>query len=655
MAKPSTEELGKEIFSIIEEYYGKKKFKATDLTKVMRQKFGHENVSSMDIKKALRPLIDSGRLIYGYFLGTTIEIPHEEGAAMATEDATVRKSEPVATASSGDTAVKEEKTFSRKKLRMRGGSATSGKASSTDLRPFWSKKDPPCSIECPAGANIREWLTDIREGNSFEEAFYTLTDKNPFPSTMGRICPHPCETKCNRNELDEPVGINSVEGAIGDYAIKHGLKLKMLTNEKKSKKVAVIGAGPSGLSAAYQLVRRGYPVTVFEKYEKAGGMLRYGIPPYRLPDDVLDAEIQRILDLGVELKTNCRVGENVELEDIRSDYDAIYFAIGNHQGMTLGVGGEDANNVYTAASFLSKVNNGEKVDVGSKVLVVGGGDSAIDAARTSRRLGAEVTLLYRRSIKEMPAIEHEISEAELEGVKYEFLATPVEIIKNGNNATKVKAIRMELKEADASGRARPVPIEGSEFEIEIDTIIAALGQRPDFSGLEIFKNEKGWITVDGDGKTTIDKVYAGGDITADVALATMAIGEGRRKALTMAYFLENRSPEKVTPLPIIKTDRMRLDHYEKTPKLQRSSVPLEERLKSFDEVINMLSQDDAAKEAARCMSCGMCFDCEKCYLFCQDGAVEILPKGQHYKFILNKCTGCKKCMEECPCGYIDMQ
>ncbi|MBI5178089.1 MAG: FAD-dependent oxidoreductase [Nitrospinae bacterium] len=652
MTKPGLEELSEAIYSVIQEYYGKKKFKATDLIKLMKQKYGEENVGKDDVKEAIRPMIDSGRLVYGYFLGSTIEIPHEEGASSSVD--TSAPAPAPTEEGAAPAAARQPKSFSRKDMRMRSGSSTSGKKSSTNLRPSYVKKDPPCSITCPAGETIREWLTDIREGNSFENAFYTLTDKNPFPATMGRVCPHPCELACNRNAHDETVGINSVEGAIGDYGIANGLKLKKLTEEKLPQKVAIVGAGPSGLSCAYQLARRGYAVTVYESYEKAGGMLRYGIPSYRLPDAVLDAEIQRILDLGVELKTSSRIGKEISIEQLRSGYDAVYLAFGMHKGMTLGVKGEDLPGVHTAAGFLSRINHGEKVEVGKRVVVVGAGDSAIDAARTSRRLGAEVTLVYRRSRNEMPAIKHEVHEAELEGVKYEFLSTPVVITQNGP-ALKIRLIRMELKDTDASGRPKPAPVPGSEFDIEADTVIGALGQKPDFTGMEQFVNEKGWAQADKSGRTPVANVWAGGDIAADIALATVAIGEGRRKAIDIDNVLQKREVKEPAPLKVVKPENMRLDHYDKKPKAVRGSIPLDDRMnKGFDEVVFSLTQEQAAAEAARCMSCGMCFDCDKCYLYCQDGAVLKLPKGEHFAFKLSVCTGCKKCFEECPCGYIDM-
>lgn len=658
MSKPTFEELGDAIYGVIEEYHGKKKFKTTDLIKLMKQKFGEENVGKDDVKEALRPMIDSGKLVYGYFLGSTVEIPHAEGAE-ANVDTSAAHAAEVASASAPAEAgpapaARQPKSFSRKDFKMRGGSSTSGKKSSTNLRPSYVKKDPPCSVSCPAGETIREWLTNIREGNSFENAFHTLTDKNPFPATMGRICPHPCETGCNRNDLDGTVGINAVERAIGDYGIQNKLALKRLSDAKLPQKIAVVGGGPSGLSAAYQLARRGYGVTVYETYEKAGGMLRYGIPSYRLPDDVLDAEIQRILDLGVELKTGVRIGRDVSLGELRQSYDAVYLAFGMHQGMKLGVPGEDHPNVHTAAGFLGRINHGEKVAVGKKVVVVGAGDSAIDAARVSRRLGAEVTLVYRRSRSEMPAIKHEVKEAEDEGVRYEFLCNPVSIAPNGGGL-KVTCIRMELKDADASGRPKPVEIPGSEFTIEADSVIGALGQRPDLAGMETVNNGKGWVAADSNGRTGVERVWAGGDITAPVALATTAIGEGRRKAIDIDNALQNREVKEEAPLKVVKSNQMRLDHYEKRPMAVRASVPLADRMgHGFNEVVQGLSFEEAANEAQRCMSCGMCFDCDKCYLYCQDQAIIKLPKGQHFAFKLSNCTGCKKCFEECPCGYIDM-
>ncbi|MEW6606544.1 MAG: NAD(P)-binding protein [bacterium] len=542
------------------------------------------------------------------------------------------------------------------KIGLRGGRETSA------LRPKYTPKTPPCSYTCPGGTDIRGYLTIIAQsqnyGRNYEDAFKmaweTLVDKNPFPAVCGRVCPHPCEKECNRKEKDEAVSINAVERFIGEYGIKNNLKHKKLYPDTYPEKVAVIGAGPSGLSCAYQLARKGYKVTVFEGFDKPGGMLRYGIPRYRLPEDILDAEINAILELGIELKCKTRIGEDISFEQLQKGYNAVYVAIGAHQGAGLNIPGEDAEGVFTAAWYLNQINSGKQIDLGSKVLVIGGGNSAIDAARVARRQNADVTILYRRTKVEMPAIEHEVNQAEEEGIHLELLVAPVEVIKQGNKTVGLKCIRMELGEPDASGRRRPIPIAGSEFEIKATAIIAAISQIPVFTGLEQIKNEKGWITIDERGKTNIDKVFAGGDVTNQLGLVTEAIGLGRKAAEAIDDYLREREPAKIPAPTIIRHTKMNFNYYEKLARVQTSNLSPQERVNNFNEVAFTVDEPVAIAETKRCMSCGQCFDCDNCYILCSDSAVKKLPKGKHYEFNLALCQGCKKCAEECPCGYIDM-
>jgi NADPH-dependent glutamate synthase beta subunit-like oxidoreductase len=473
----------------------------------------------------------------------------------------------------------------------------------------------------------------------------------------GRVCPHPCEDNCNRNELDGPVNINQIERALGDFGLEKALKLKTLSEEKHPEKIAVVGAGPGGLSCAYQLARRGYSVTVFEAAEKAGGMLLWGIPRYRLPADILDGEVQKILDVGVELKCSTRIGQDISLDDLRSRYDAVFVSIGAQMGLKLRVEGEEAENVFSGVEFLNRIHHGEKIDVGDNVIVIGGGDTAIDAARICRRLGATTTILYRRTIKEMPAIDEEIEEAQNEDVKLEYLAAPVGFTKDGNRITSMKCIRMELGEPDDSGRRRPVPLEGSEFEIPATTVIPAISQAPDFTGFESLIEGRDWIKVDENGASTkVPGVFAGGDAVR-LALVTTAVGQGRRAAETIDRDFRGGNGEGANgEMPVVKSDRMRLDHYEKKERTASGTLAVEERLATMDVEVNQgFSQEQTVAEAGRCMSCGYCFDCEKCWLFCQDQAVnKPMQKCVLYSFKMENCTGCKKCAEECPCGFIDM-
>jgi len=548
----------------------------------------------------------------------------------------------------------------KKSFGSRGGASRD----QSPLRPKHVEKKPPCTDTCPSGNRIREFLTTIAQAErlkkpvdqAFEEAFYIYTDTSPFPSVCGRVCPAPCETGCNRRELEGAVNINKVERSIGDFGIEKGLGLKRLTEEKKPQKVAVVGAGPSGLSCAYQLARRGYGVTVFEALDKAGGMLRWGIPGYRLPEGVLDAEIQRILDVGVELKCNVKIGKEFGVEDLKKEYDAVYVALGAQQGVSLGVEGEDAPNVFSGVDFLSRFHHGEKLDLGKDVVViiVGGGDTAIDAARICKRLGANVTILYRRTRKEMPAIDEEVDEAIKEGVKIEFLAAPIGFRREGDLVVAMRAIRMELGEPDASGRRRPVPIEGSEFEIPASAVISAVSQQPDFSGFESLIEGRDWIKVDDHGATKVDGVWAGGDVTA-LDLVTTAVGHGRRAAEAIERKFLGRQFE-ADKRQVIHTDRMLLDHYEKKDRVEPTALDVEKRLGGMDVEVNLgLGREQVIAESERCMSCGYCIDCEKCWMYCQDQAIDKpLQKGLLYSFKLTNCTGCKKCAEICPCGFIEM-
>lgn len=545
-----------------------------------------------------------------------------------------------------------------KKPVIKSGAGSGGEIS--NLRPRYIEKTPPCIGNCPSGTDIRGVLTTIAQAEAYgrtteqayEIAWRMILENNPFPATCGRVCPHPCEAGCNRNDKDGPVAINAIERFLGDFALAKGLKPASLTQEKFSEKVAVVGAGPAGLSCAYHLARRGYSVTVFEAFSKAGGMLRYGIPEYRLPRQVLDAEIQRVADMGVEIKCNTVIGKDIALDQLKSDYQAVFVGIGAHKGLKLRVPGEDAPNVYTGTEFLNKANSGDKVEVGGKVLVVGGGDTAIDAARISKRLGADVTIVYRRTRNEMPAIAPEIEGALEEGVKIEFLAAPVEIVLENGRATGMKCIRMELGEPDASGRRRPVPKAGSEFTIETTAIIAAISQEPEFDGFAMLKEGKDWIKADEWGATKAEGVYSGGD-DIELGLVTIAISQGRFAAEAMDARFRGKQLERHQQPPLVKSDNMKLAWYKDAVRNERQQIPPQER--GFGtEIEKGLTEQQALDEAKRCMSCGMCMDCETCWMYCTNSCFVKLPKGEHYKVKLEVCNGCKKCAEECPCGYIEM-
>jgi len=546
---------------------------------------------------------------------------------------------------------------------MPGQAAKSGGETSS-LRPKYVEKMPPCMEGCPGGTRIRDVLTTIAQtekkgrtwDESYTQAWHIITDRNPLPAVCGRVCPHPCEESCNRAKKEGPVAINNVERFIGDYGIEKGLRPRLLTEEKRPERIAVIGSGPAGLSCAYHLARRGYGVTVFEAFSRGGGMLRYGIPAYRLPRDVLDAEIRRIAEMGVEFRYSTVVGKDLAYESLAADFRAVFVAIGAHRGKDLGVAGEDAENVWTGVGFLNMVNSGRPVDIGDRVLVIGGGDTAIDAARISRRLGAkEVTILYRRTRQEMPAIAEEVDETIAEGVKVDLLVAPTEVLRQGSRAVGLRCIRMELGEPDESGRRRPVPIEGSGFVLEATAIIPAISQEPDFTGFDSFHSGRDWIRTDDEWRTPVEKAYAGGD-ALKLGLVTIAIAQGRKAAEAIDRHVRGLNPPPAGEMPLIKYDKMLLDWYQGAERHEGRKIAASERLGALDiEVARTLSEDEIKAEVARCMSCGMCMECENCWKYCQDNAV-IRPSSpaEKFAFKLEFCQGCKKCAENCPCGYVDM-
>lgn len=539
--------------------------------------------------------------------------------------------------------------------------ATAGSAGQiSGLRPRYLEKTPPCIANCPSGTDVRGWVTTIAQAEAYgrapeqayQIAWQIIVDRNPFPAVCGRVCPHPCEDNCNRSAKDGAVSINALERFVGDVGIAQVLKLSRLTEERHPERIAIVGSGPAGLSCAYQLARRGYRVTVFEAFGQTGGMLRYGIPSYRLPRRVLDAEIQRVLDLGVELHTNTIVGRDVPFEELRHNFQAVFVGIGAHKGLRLGVAGEDAPNVFTGTEFLNRINRGEAVAVGDKVIVVGGGDTAVDAARVSKRLGASVTLLYRRTRAEMPAIKPEIEGALEEGVQIEFLAAPVQILVNEGHAVGVKCIRMELGEPDSSGRRRPVPLPGTEFDLDATSIIAAISQEPEFGGFAGLREGKEWIKTNEWGQTQVENVFAGGDDT-NLGLVVIAIAQGRFAAEAIDARLRGKPLEKPLLPPVIKSEKIKLSWYPEIHRHHRSQSPVAGR--GLDtEIEQGLAEDEASEEAKRCMSCGMCMDCETCWMYCTNNCFGKLPKGEHYKIKLEVCNGCQKCAQECPCGYIEM-
>ncbi|MGL1931529.1 MAG: NAD(P)-binding protein [Desulfotalea sp.] len=531
--------------------------------------------------------------------------------------------------------------------------------------PIYVQQTPPCTAGCPAGNDIRSWLTTVQQTElkerswkqSYELAWHQASKTTPFPAVCGRICPNPCETQCNRGEKDGPVNISSFERFIGDYGINAGLKHQKLISTVKQEKIAVIGAGPAGLSCAFQLARRGYPVTVFEAFNRPGGMLRYGIPPYRLPRDILNAEIDAILKMGVKLHCNTTIGQDKSLDELVSRFDKIFIGIGAHKGLQLGVEGEDSVNVFSAVRFLKKINSGKSVDLGPKVVVVGGGHSALVIARIARRLGANVTVLYRRTIVEMPATEHEVTEALAEGITIRYLIAPVGIRVKNVRAVAVQCTKMKLGEIDKSGRRRPIPIAGTTINISCTTLILAISQRPDWKESERFLSNNGQLKTDQNFSIN-DSIYAGGDVITPDRVTT-AIGHGRKAAEQIAWQLEGKHVPPPIETGIIAEDKLRLTYYQNIKRNERSWMPVKERFNGrVDLEIDFgINEEQFQAESMRCMSCGLCFECNQCMIYCPQGAISAIPENPVGKVMAtdyNKCVGCHICAQTCPCGYIQM-
>jgi len=469
-----------------------------------------------------------------------------------------------------------------------------------------------CQHICPLSQDVPSYIGLIAQGK-FEEAIKVVRKENPLPLVCGRVCNTPCESKCVAGEWDDPIAIRLMKRFLADYEMKHGLDVEEKPKSEKEEKVAIVGSGPAGLTCAYYLALEGYRVTVFESQEMPGGMLALGIPDFRLPKNVLKYEIDRIKRLGVEIKTNTTVGKDISLAKLKEGYNAVFIAIGAHKGLKMKIPGEDAEGVIDAIEFLRDINLGRQVKVGNKIIVVGGGNSAIDAARVARRLGKDTKILYRRTRAEMPAIKSEIEEALTEGIDIQFLAAPVNVISNNGKLEAIECIRMELGEMDQSGRRRPVPVEGSEFRVEVDTLILAISQEPDVSlfggdGLNFSK----WNTLEVDPETlstNIRGIFAGGDVVTGPNTVTEAMAHGKTAAQMIDKYIKGETLEreyKVTR-PALHIEAVKLTEEEtkslKRPKVQ--SLPVEQRLKDFSEVELGFTEAAAILEAKRCLRCDL--------------------------------------------------
>jgi len=521
------------------------------------------------------------------------------------------------------------------------------------LMPVNIMQIPPCNHGCPAGNDIRGFLRVLAEKNDYEEAWHVLTRNNPFPATCGRVCPHPCETDCNRRDFDTPVAINSAERCVGDYGLEQNLEHKKLISERKEK-VAIVGSGPAGLSCAFHLAKRGFQVKIFEANSEPGGWMRYGIPSYRLPNYILKQEIEKILNLGIELECNVKVGVNIPMDQLTQHYDAVFLGIGAQVGWSIDIRGKDAQNVFTGVDFLKQINSGQIVEVGRDVVVIGGGNTAMDCARVAKRIGANVSIFYRRTRVEMPAITAEIDEAMEERIMFRYHTNPVKIIADEGRVVGVLCVQMELKEPDASGRARPVPIEGSDLVYPADTVIMATGQAVDYDGIDIHKIDNQWISTNEDLMTSMDGVFAGGDAVLGLETVTAAIGQGARAAAAVENYIDGNVQGRLAQPPVIYSKDLNTYYYKQSRRFTKEAESIHMRLKNFREIYPPFDREEITQEAERCFSCGLCFDCGNCYMYCPDNAVKMSPSGGKYEFDLDFCKGCGLCAKECPCHYIQL-
>ena len=543
-------------------------------------------------------------------------------------------------------------------------------------RPFYEDKTPPCSAACPVGNDIVAFIQKTTQGD-FEGAWSLIKEENPFPGICGRVCFHPCESKCNRGAYDEPIAIHALERFVSDYASTLNRKIEKAPGVRKEK-IAIIGSGPAGMSCAYHLAKLHYEVTVFESSSLAGGMLRMGIPSYRLPKDVLDREISEIQALGVEIRTGIPYGENLELDDLK-DYQATFVATGAHRGRGLNIPGERGKSVFSGLDLMRKINLDHRVKLGDKVAIVGGGNTAIDVARSVIRMGKKTTILYRRSKEEMPAFGDEILEAIEEGVKIRYLVNPIRI-QQRDNMKRLECLRIELGEKDESGRRRPVPIPNSNFFIGADTVVIAAGEEIEVSCLPKGMDKKeGIVLTQKDGSAGIKGIFAGGDLTSNQRTVAHAIGSGKKAALAIDCYLKGKDteetirqiligegpslsifrhlhPEERPMNPHVVTfEELNTDYFETSKKHREQRDLTKKRIKGFGEVTSTFTESVALEEAERCFSCGTCNGCENCYVFCPDASVmkteEFLSHQVDYDF----CKGCGICFSECPRGAISLK
>ena len=506
---------------------------------------------------------------------------------------------------------------------------------------------PPCNNACPAGENIQAWLSLAQEGK-IEDAWRKLTEQNPMAAIHGRVCYHPCENSCNRKDLDSSVSIHAVERFLGDEALKNNWQFyppKTLIG----KKIMIVGAGPSGLSAAYHLRKLGHEVTIFEAGPVAGGMMNFGIPAYRMPRNILQAEIKRIENFGVKIVLNYKVADILK-EKEKGGFDVVFVAIGAHLAKKVNIPAQEASKILDAVSFLKEAdeNSDNKPLLGRRVAIYGGGNTAMDAARTAKRLGAdEAMIIYRRDREHMPAHEFEADEALSEGVKIHWLST----IKNMETSS-ITVEKMQV----VNGKAVPT----GEYEtLEADSLILALGQEADTDFLKhiegiTFKEDGTTVEVNPSMMTGYPGIFAGGDMVPSERTVTIATGHGKKAARNIDAWLRNTTYEKPANNPLVTIEKLQIWFKTDAEKKAQQHLEIEKAVETFDEIVAGYTTEEAVYEAQRCLSCGNCFECDSCYGACPEGAISKNGKGEGYTINYDLCTGCGVCAEQCPCHALDM-
>ena len=534
--------------------------------------------------------------------------------------------------------------------------------------PIYVKQVPPCTAGCPAGEDIRGYhnlLTGVEKSdNKWDDAWYRIVETNPFPAIMGRICPHPCESTCNRQHREESIGINAVEHAIGEHGIDAGLKLHP-PGEDSGKHVAVIGAGPAGLSVAYQLRRKGHAVTIYDFNEKPGGMMLYGIMGYRVERRVLEAEVGKIIDLGIEMKMGVRIGTDVSLEKLEKDYDAVFIGVGAQTGRSLPIQGfKNRPETTNAIEFLRAYEiHGDAVNIDKKVIVIGDGNVAMDVARLARRLGSEATIISAVPREDMNCYPDEFDDAIEEGAKIEYLAGTLEVLENGDGVRGVKCAKMVKKENGEEGWNAKIPFlryktTDEIFEIEADMVVASIGQTTDMKGFEDSIHEKTSLLKLDKNLRVVGKenVFGGGD-ALKVDLITTAVGHGRKAADSIDAFLNGLALPQEQYKSVIKVKEQDINYFFHSQQVKRKHNVAENIVGNHDEVLEVLTKEQAEEESKRCMSCGLCFDCNQCAAFCPQDAISRYrknPIGEVMYTHYTKCVGCHLCSLVCPTGYIQM-